>query len=120
MRILCVSFALTGMLSAAVAHATAERGRELLQRQGCAACHDIGPGSSTVSTGALRRTLNREYSPAGLTATMWNHAPEMWAAMASAGVPVPRISEEHAGNLFAYFASLRYFEPMGDASRGKR
>jgi len=36
------------------------------------------------------------------------------------GVPVPRISEEDAGNLFAYFASLRYFEPMGDASRGKR
>jgi len=40
--------------------------------------------------------------------------------MAATNTPVPKISEQDAADIFAYFASLRYFEPMGDAGRGAR
>ncbi len=104
---------------AADSQPTAERGRTILQDQNCTKCHSIaGAGGSAVSADALSRPLAREYSPAGLTATLWNHAPKMWDAMAASNTPVPKLSPQDAGDVFAYFASLRYFEPMGDAGRG--
>jgi mono/diheme cytochrome c family protein len=43
----------------------------------------------------------------------------MWEAMAARNMPVPQPSEQEVADLFAYFYSLRYFEPPGDAGRGK-
>lgn len=98
--------------------ANAERGPSVLREQGCTNCHAVGVSGSTVAASALSRPLNREYTPAGLTATLWNHAPQMWSAMASKGMKTPSLSEQDAGDVFAYFASLRYFEEMGESSRG--
>jgi len=44
----------------------------------------------------------------------------MWSTMKERQIEIPKISEEDAANIFTYFASLRYFEPMGDAGRGAR
>jgi len=51
---------------------------------------------------------------------MWNHAPVMWSAMRQKAVSIPTLSEQDAGDLFAFFYSSRYFDRPGDAARGKR
>ena len=98
--------------------ANAERGPSVLKEQGCTQCHAIGSAGKTVSASALSRALNREYTPAGFTATLWNHAPQMWSAIAAKGMRTPSLSQQEAADVFAYFASLRYFEDMGESSRG--
>jgi cytochrome c2 len=50
---------------------------------------------------------------------MWNHAPEMWAAMRQMSIVSPDLDEQGAGDLFAYFYSVRFFEKVGDAARGR-
>jgi len=122
MRSLITALILTVPIAAAAAgiQATAEQGKAVLQQQNCTKCHAIAGAGATVSASALQRPLDREYTPAGLVATLWNHAPTMWSTMAASNIPVPKISEEDAANVFTYFASLRYFEPMGDAGRGSR
>jgi cytochrome c551/c552 len=106
--------------SAADVQINAERGPSILREQGCVNCHAIGTQGPTVAASVLSRTLNREYSPAGLTATLWNHAPQMWSAITAKGMKMPQLSEQDAGDVFGYFAALRYFEPMGEAARGAR
>ncbi len=51
---------------------------------------------------------------------MWNHAPEMWAAMEKQGVARPALTPEQAADLFAFFVSAHYFDRPGDAGRGKQ
>jgi mono/diheme cytochrome c family protein/cytochrome c551/c552 len=64
--------------------------------------------------------MDRNFTPSLLAATMWNHAPSMWATMRQQGTPIPRLSEQDAGDLFAFFYASRYFDRPGDAARGKR
>jgi cytochrome c551/c552 len=54
-----------------------------------------------------------------MASLMWNHAPDMWAAMKKQGVTKGTLTPESAADLFAYFVSARYFERPGDAGRGK-
>jgi mono/diheme cytochrome c family protein len=91
------------------------RGEKVFHAQGCAGCH--GAGKSAPDLGAA---IDRNFTPALLAATMWNHAPVMWSAMRQQGVSIPQLSEQDAGDLFAYFYSSRYFDRLGDAARGKR
>src|SRR4051794_3930023 len=111
---------LASVATAADWHINAERGPAILREQGCVNCHAIGGQGTTASAAALSRTLDREYSPAGLTATLWNHAPKMWSEITAKGVKMPQLTEDEAADVFGYFASLRYFEQMGEASRGAR
>ncbi len=97
----------------------ARRGAAFFQQQGCVNCHmlkGVGPGEAPD----LGRRLDRDYTPAGIAARMWSHAPVMWAAMAKDNVPIPPVSTDQAADLFAYFYAARYFEKLGDAERGKR
>ena len=68
----------------------------------------------------LGRMIDRGFTPATLAATMWNHAPAMWAAMRQQDIRAGDLNEQAAADLFAYFYSARYFETPGDAARGKR
>src|SRR5215203_2280623 len=113
-RTLWLSVVLTLVCSAADMQINADRGPAILRDQGCVNCHAIGAGASAGAS-ALSRTLNREYSPAGLTATLWNHAPKMWREINAKGVAMPQLSPTEAGDVFGYFAALRYFEPMGES-----
>ena len=78
-----ISFVL--LVSAVVARAagfTADsaRGERLFQTLSCIQCHSVG-GSGGSSAPDLGRTEDRGFTPASLAATMWNHAPAMWASM---------------------------------------
>jgi cytochrome c551/c552 len=96
----------------------AERGRQVFESLKCGTCHSIaGAGGKSAPDLALNRA--RGNTPAGLSAAMWNHAPQMWAAMEKAGMAKPKVSSEQAADLFAFFQSARYFEKPGDAARGK-
>ena len=64
--------------------------------------------------------LDRGFTPASLAATMWNHAPGMWAAMRDRQITAGELDEQAAQDLMAFFYAARFFEKPGDAGRGKR
>lgn len=97
----------------------ARRGSELIRSLGCIGCHKMGAdGGSTAPD--LGRARGRNHTPSSMASAMWNHAPSMWASMDLKGSKPPSITEEQAGDLFAYFQSIRYFDKPGDAARGAR
>jgi len=99
--------------------ADSNRGARLFGELSCAKCHNVnGRGGNTAPD--LGRLADRNFTPASLAATMWNHAPAMWSAMSARGVHAGDVDEQVAADLFAYFYSMRYFEKPGDAARGKR
>jgi mono/diheme cytochrome c family protein len=114
--LLCL-FAL-GVLRAAPIAADSTRGAALFETLSCVQCHLInGKGGTTAPD--LGRRIDRDFTPAALAATMWNHAPVMWVAMREQNVRAGDLNEQAANDLFAYFYSVRFFEPPGDAGRGK-
>lgn len=121
MRFLLFStlFLLAGALSAKVVAGDSKRGSELIKSQGCVNCHRIG-GEGGSAGPDLGKARSRNYTPASMASAMWNHAPAMWSTMEKMGASKPRMSETQAGDLFAYFQSIRYFDKPGDAARGSR
>jgi len=96
----------------------ARAGAAVLKKRNCVGCHSInGEGGKTAPD--LARRSNAEFTPATLAASMWNHGPAMWQAMAQRKMQVPALRIEELHDLYAYFFALRYFEPHGDAGRGK-
>jgi mono/diheme cytochrome c family protein len=94
------------------------RGAKLFQTQQCVHCHAVNGAGGKVGID-LGRSVSRKYTPALLASTMWNHGPVMWGAMESAGIETPKLSEEDAADLFAFFYSARFFDQPGDAARGQ-
>jgi cytochrome c2 len=117
--ILLCTLAVTGPLCAASAvSADSARGAQVFELQGCIQCHALnGVGPTTGPD--LGRVADRGFTPASLAATMWNHAPQMWAESKLRNAARPAMSEQQAADLFAFFYSLRFFEEPGDAARGK-
>ena len=118
-----VRTAIAGVLAAGAALAAgagdARRGEQLFMTEGCVQCHSIrGRGGSLAPD--LGTHIGRDFTPTIMVTLMWNHAPEMWAAMRAQGVAPPALSSEAAADLFAYFVSARFFEKPGDAGRGKQ
>jgi mono/diheme cytochrome c family protein len=113
---LALTFVLT--CSAFAADMDSTRGAALFESQGCVQCHSVnGRGAHTAPD--LGRALDRAYTPGALAGTMWNHAPTMWSAILKMGVARPIVDEQEAGDLFAFFYSVRFFDRPGDAGRGK-
>jgi len=81
------------------------RGAKLFQTQQCVHCHAVNGAGGKVGID-LGRSVSRKYTPALLASTMWNHGPVMWGAMESAGIETPKLSEEDAADLFAFFYSV--------------
>jgi cytochrome c2 len=106
-------------LLAMPADADALRGADFFQTQRCVNCHAV-KGSGAGNAPDLGRRLDRDYTPAGIAARMWSHAPVMWAAMGKENISVPQVTPDEAADLFAYFYAARYFERPGEAQRGKR
>lgn len=104
---------------AAVVAADSARGSRLFESLECIQCHAVNRKGATIGPD-LGRLVDRNFTPAALTATMWNHAPTMWAAMRERTIHVGEVDEQAAADLFAYFYSVRFFEKAGDAGRGKR
>jgi mono/diheme cytochrome c family protein len=58
--------------------------------------------------------------PSEMAAAMWHHAPRMWAAMQRQGIQPPKLTQDEASDLFAYFYAARYAATPGDARNGER
>src|ERR1039457_2089011 len=106
-------------LGASVIPGDARRGEQLFQTEQCIQCHSLKGKGGTLAPDLARR-VDRDYTPSVMASLMWNHAPDMWAAMKQHGVQKASMTPEQAADLFAYFVSARYFEKPGDAARGKQ
>jgi mono/diheme cytochrome c family protein len=106
-------------LLAQIATGDAPRGEQLVRDRGCVSCHRLD-GAGGHKAPDLGRLASRNYTPAGLAGVMWNHDPAAWARTAATSKGTLAISPEQAADLFAFFSSRRYFEPRGDAHRGKQ
>jgi len=104
--LLVLIMAVTPSLLAMIADADARRGADFFQSQGCVNCHAV-KGSGAGKAPDLGRRLDRDYTPAGIAARMWNHAPVMWAAMTKENVSIPKVTPDEAADLFAYFYAAR-------------
>jgi mono/diheme cytochrome c family protein len=98
--------------------ADSARGLELFGTLSCVQCHSVNGKGGSIGP-ELGRMVDRGFTPATLAATMWNHAPAMWAAMRQQDIRAGDLNEQAAADLFAYFYSARFFESPGDAARGK-
>jgi len=103
----------------AVVAADSERGAALFESLHCVTCHSVQSKGGRVGAD-LGRLVDRNFTPASLAATMWNHAPTMWASMHASDIRAGDLDEQAAADLFAFFYSARFFELPGDAARGKR
>lgn len=105
-------------LRAAAVAADSTRGAGLFRTLQCIQCHSVnGEGGKLAPD--LGRHMDRDFTPSSLAATMWNHAPTMWATMRVRGIQAGDLNEQAAADLFAYFYSAGFFERPGDAGRGK-
>jgi mono/diheme cytochrome c family protein len=117
-RIVFLIFTAVSLRAATIA-ADSARGAALFESLSCVQCHSINGKGGKVAPD-LGRRIDRNFTPASLAATMWNHAPAMWAAMRTQNIRASDLNEQAAADLFAYFYSARFFEKPGDAGRGKR
>lgn len=103
--------------------ADSARGGQLFQTLSCIECHKVN-GTARANAGNigpdLGRMIDRGFTSATLAATMWNHAPGMWAAMRDRQITAGQLDEQAAQDLMAFFYAARFFEKPGDAGRGKR
>ncbi len=112
------------LVSALVAHAatfTADsaRGQRLFETLACIQCHSVNGNGGKVGPD-LGRVADRGFTPSTLAATMWNHAPGMWAAMRDRQITAGELDQQAAQDLLAFFYAGRFFEKPGDAGRGKQ
>lgn len=112
---------LVSALGARAAGFTADsaRGQRLFETLSCVQCHGVNGTGGKVAPD-LGRMLDRGFTPATLAATMWNHAPGMWAAMRDRQITAGELDQQAAQDLMAFFYAARFFEKPGDAGRGKR
>ena len=106
-------------LRAANISADSAGGEQVFERLSCVQCHSVN-GKGGKAAPDLGQRVDRGFTPATLTATMWNHAPGMWAAMQTRQITAGELDEQVAQDLMAFFYSARFFEKPGDAGRGKR
>jgi len=104
---------------AAVIAANSAQGSDLFESLHCIQCHSLNGQGGKLGPD-LGQLIDRNFTPASLAATMWNHAPTMWAAMRAQNVRAGDLNPHAAADLFAYFYSRRFFSKPGDAARGKQ
>ena len=117
-RIAIALLALASAVPGATVAMDSTRGELLFATLSCNGCHSINGVGGKIAPD-LGSHLDRDFTPALLASTMWNHAPAMWAAMRDRGVRAGDLDEQAAADLFAYFYAARFFERLGDAGRGK-
>ena len=106
-------------LPAQITTGDAARGEQLVRDRGCTNCHKLnGTGGNKASDLATRRS--RDFTPAGLAGVLWSHPPAAWAPAGAQTQAVSALTSQQGSDLFAFFASRRYFDPLGDAKQGRK
>jgi mono/diheme cytochrome c family protein len=95
---------------------TPERGRTRFADRQCASCHAVGGQGGRV--GPDLGTPRHHLSLTEFAARMWNHAPAMATRLKERGADVPQLSGQEVADLLAYLYVSRYFDALGDATRG--
>ncbi len=80
---------------------SAEAGRRVFQRKGCAGCHRYPPANRSPAR-----------SPAQFLAALWNHS--------SYGAQGPPLSRTETRQLLGYLWEIHYFDQRGDAAVGRK
>jgi cytochrome c5 len=119
LRISVALFALMRLAGTAGGETNARRGAAVFEQQKCTLCHAV-PGTGEKAVVPFEQRPGQDYTPAGMASRMWNHAPRMWDAIRAEGLELPRLTEAHAADLFAFFYAAHVFERRGDAVSGKQ
>jgi len=95
------------------------RGEQVLRDQNCLSCHSVGLNGSITAPDLAHRPPADD-TIADLASRIWNHTPLMAPAIAEDQVPVPRMTERDAEDLFTYLFALHYPNERGDARQGRQ
>lgn len=90
-------------------------GQSLIEHKGCANCHGVLGAGGRQAPDLLR--VARGKGADELLAAMWNHVPQMVAAMLS-GERLPTLKGGELRDLIGYLNFVNYLGDPGDASRG--
>jgi cytochrome c551/c552 len=98
-------------------------GSTLFEEKGCVHCHQVG-GKGT-SVGPPLDSYKQYVSSIFMARALWNHGPEITAAMEKRGVKRPKLVGDDLNHILAYIKAAssavveyRYLEP-GNPQRGK-
>jgi mono/diheme cytochrome c family protein len=78
----------------------AKSGERLFATKGCAQCHAVAGKGGSVGPGL--DPIKRVNSPVIVAASMWNHGPEMAAAMKAKGIARPSLEGKELLDIVAY------------------
>jgi mono/diheme cytochrome c family protein len=99
--------------------ANPRRGWALFREKGCISCHAIrGEGGNVGPDLGSDRPLPRTLTQ--MAGRMWNHSPEMWAAMKAKGIERPTFEGQEMADLITFLYSVRYFELGGSPIIGQQ
>lgn len=93
----------------------AKAGERLFASKNCARCHAVGGGKGG-GVGPALDPLKRTNSPVLVAAAMWNHGPEMAAAMKARGIARPTLEGKELLDIVAYVTATAR-DPGGDTAQ---
>jgi len=93
-------------------------GSRVFGAKGCVKCHSVNGAGGKVGPDLGR--VERPRSFYDLAAALWNHAPRMAARMGQLGIARPQLDARETGDLAAFLFTLDYFDPRGNADRGRQ
>ena len=97
--------------------ASPSHGWELFRKKGCINCHAIrGSGGNVGPDLGSGRPLPRNLTQ--MAGRMWNHSPQMLAAMQAKGIERPTFSGKEMADVISFLYSVRYTDMGGSAVIG--
>lgn len=96
---------------------SASAGARLFGARGCIKCHAINGIGGKIGPDFGHFPHPRSFYD--FATSMWNHLPVMAERMKEMGMDEPRLDAQDIGNVIAFLFTINYFDPPGDASRGK-
>ncbi|HXV79064.1 MAG TPA: c-type cytochrome [Candidatus Binatia bacterium] len=93
-------------------------GSRVFGSKGCANCHAVSGVGGKL--GPDLGGVSKPRSFYDLASALWNHLPAMVEQMQKRGISPAQLSAREAGDLIAFLATVNYFEPVGDAKKGKK
>jgi len=94
------------------------QGRQVFQAKGCVKCHAVYGEGGKIGPDLGERKFYGSYLR--LAGIMWNHFPQMYAAMQKAGVSWSEFTDREMSELITYLMYIRYLGEPGNEYRGKK